>query len=369
MTRLILRDLAMLGAVGTLVLIVTEMTGCTQKVEPAIPHLAAWQDSPHAKADAYAFNHWNDEGEIEEACARCHATPGYQDYLGADGSSPWKVDQPAPVGTVIECTACHNEVTRTLDFVTFPSGARIEPLGDQARCMTCHQGRNSTDSVDEALAGRQDDVVDPELEFINIHYRAAAATRFGTEARGGYEYGGSSYAGYYLHDEDSQTCMDCHDPHTTENRVAACTSCHEGVQSKEDFVAIREMSGDFDGDGDDREGIAREIETMHEALDHAIRDYAGSVAGSPIVYSADHFPYFFADQDGDGQLDEVEAHPENRYTAWTPRLLRAAYNHQFIAQDPGAYTHNPVYALQLLHDSLADLDNWSTVAMDGMRRP
>ena len=40
----------------------------------------------------------------------------------------------------------------------------------------------------------------------------------------------------------------------------------------------------------------------------------------------------------------------NRYRSWTPRLLKAAYNYQVVSKDPGAYTHNPTYALQLLHD-------------------
>ena len=41
--------------------------------------------------------------------------------------------------------------------------------------------------------------------------------------------------------------------------------------------------------------------------------------------------------------------------AWTPRLMKAAYNYQFVFKDPGAYAHNPTYATQLLHDALADL--------------
>jgi len=70
----------------------------------------------------------------------------------------------------------------------------------------------------------------------------------------------------------------------------------------------------------------------------------------------DHsYPYFFADSDGSGAIEEGEAKYPNRYQSWTPRLLRAAYNYQFVAKDPGAYTHNPFYAMQLLHDSIADL--------------
>ena len=63
------------------------------------------------------------------------------------------------------------------------------------------------------------------------------------------------------------------------------------------------------------------------------------------------------------------ASARNRYQNWTPRLLKAAYNYQFIAKDPGAYTHNPHYAIQLLQDSLADLGKSVEVDMAGMIRP
>ncbi len=35
--------------------------------------------------------------------------------------------------------------------------------------------------------------------------------------------------------------------------------------------------------------------------------------------------------------------------------MKAAYNYQFVTKDPGAFAHNPAYAAQLLHDSIADL--------------
>ena len=48
---------------------------------------------------------------------------------------------------------------------------------------------------------------------------------------------------------------------------------------------------------------------------------------------------------GDGKADKDEAKYPNRYKAWTPRLLRAAYNYQFVTKDPGAFAHNPTYAI------------------------
>ena len=56
-------------------------------------------------------------------------------------------------------------------------------------------------------------------------------------------------------------------------------------------------------------------------------------------------------------------------TAWTPRLLRAAYNYQYIQKDPGVFAHNPMYAAQVLYDALEDLgEGGIKVDMTGLTR-
>ena len=53
------------------------------------------------------------------------------------------------------------------------------------------------------------------------------------------------------------------------------------------------------------------------------------------------------------------------YNAWTPRLLRAAYNYQYSVKDPGAFAHNPLYVMQFLYDSIKDVGGDVT----GLTRP
>ena len=50
--------------------------------------------------------------------------------------------------------------------------------------------------------------------LIGPHYKIAAATNFGGDAQGGYEYEGKTYVGAYAHAEGVQTCTECHDPHS-----------------------------------------------------------------------------------------------------------------------------------------------------------
>jgi hypothetical protein len=321
-----------------------------------VPFQDLWAASPHADADAEAFRHWDedDPAEVPVACAKCHSTPGYLDFIGADGSAAGTVDKAAEIGTTIRCVACHNEVTLTMNSVVMPSGIEITNIGDEARCMQCHQGRESTVSVSAAIEGLEDDVVSEDLGFRNIHYFAAAATKYGTIAKGGYEYEGKTYDANFAHVEEFDTCIECHDMHTLEVKVEQCGVCHAGVQAVEDLKNARMYGSlvDYDGDGDLAEGVYYELQGLQELLYQAIQAYGNEVSGTPVVYDAQRYPYFFADSNSNSAVDEGE----EGYKAWTPRILKAAYNYQTSLKDPGAFAHGGKYIIQLLYDSIEDLN-------------
>lgn len=337
--------------------------------EPApveVPFLEEWMSSGHADAAAEAFVHWNEESpaEVPESCAKCHSSTGFRDFLGADGTEAGVVNAPHPVGTVVDCVACHNSVTVSKTSVVMPSGLEITGLGAESRCMECHQGRESKVSVDKAIAdaGVDADTVSDKLGFKNIHYYAAAATKYGTLAKGGYEYDGMSYDAMFAHVDGYETCNECHNSHTLELKLEECATCHAtdelAIESADDLKNIRmEGSGvDYDGDGDTDEGIYFEIEGMKEALLATIQTYASEVVGTAIGYTSDAYPYWYIDANGDGELSEDELNPDGRYATWTPRLLQAAYNYQVAAKDPGNYAHGGKYTIQLLYDSIASLN-------------
>ena len=324
-----------------------------------VPFLDAWMGSGHADTTAEAFNHWNEEdpAEVPPECAKCHSSPGYRDFLGADGSVSGTVDAPAAIGTVVDCVACHIDVTLVNDSVTMPSGLVISGLGDESRCMECHQGRESKMSVDQAISDAalaDDDTPSDQLGFRNIHYYAAAATKYGTLAKGGYEYDGKAYDGMFAHVDGFTTCIECHNSHTLEVKVEECQGCHEDVTTVEDLRNVR-MAGsevDYNGNGDIEEGIAAELAGMQDVLMQAIQAYANDVTGKAIAYDANAYPYFFLDANANGAIDEGEG----KFDAWTPRLLKAAYNYQTSIKDPGAFAHGGKYIIQLLYDSIEDLN-------------
>ena len=337
------------AAAGVLGVIVVE--------DPFIPPFwDLWLGSGHADKTAEAFNHWNADGEVSASCARCHSQDGFLDWIGADGSAPWSVEKAAPLGTTVTCATCHNETTLELDKVIFPSGVEVTGLGSEARCMQCHQGRNSTVQVDEkivAAAAADDDTVSDKLSFQNVHYFAAGATLYGGIAMGGYQYEGMSYDSRNRHVNERDTCLGCHDQHSLEVRVDKCAQCHKAVTKVEDLAKVRMFgsTGDYDGDGNTDEGIKEELMGLADVLYAAIKAY-GKQMGAPIVYSGSSYPYFFADTNDNGTVDEGEG----SYKSWTNNLLRAAYNFQYYQKDPGAFAHNPKYVIQLLNDGITALN-------------
>jgi hypothetical protein len=326
-------------------------------------------DAGHFDVTSDAWRHWDEDGAVPASCSTCHSATGLP-FAVLHGT---QITQPISEGMV--CTTCHiaedDYGVLPVDEVVFPSGAVLS-FGSQGDnlCAMCHQGRASTDSVDRRINASNvgPDETGQGLGFVNIHYFSAAATRFGGEARGGYQYAGKNYVGYWPHAEEVSNCTQCHSPHNPEVAMidlVSCTDCHGGDATIADVREYRMFDGDFDGDGNAEEGTYYEIASMNEMLYGAIQAYAAAEIGTPIVYSSASHPYFFIDLNGNGIAEADEVSRANQYLAWTPRLMRAAYNFQYALKDPGSYVHNSQYVIQLLHDSLEDLG----VDVSGMDRP
>jgi nitrate reductase cytochrome c-type subunit len=353
-----------------------------------------WATSGHADYEGEPFNHWNGDGEVEADCARCHSKDGFRDYA-LDGA----VDEPARLGTVISCGACHtlgdspeklqdsstlwdDRATFTaIADVTFPSGAVRSLEDDSNMCMACHQGRESGLTVANEIATNPGG----PHSFINRHYFAAAAILFGTEVQAGFEYPGKVYqgqntypghvtAGFDLLD----TCSGCHlregaMNHTFEPDITRCGACHvdsgtafPGTLTSFENLGLPFGTGavdfdvDYDGDGvgesfqGEIDGLAGDgLNKPAGALLTAIQTYA-SANITPIVYGPGSYPYWFKDTDADGIADAGEINFGNRFTTFDDTLLKAAYNFH-SAQDPCGDMHNYKYVIQTLIDSIEDL--------------
>jgi hypothetical protein len=334
-----------------------------------------------------AFRDWDETGVVPAGCAKCHSATGLPEFLSNNGTVA--VDGRGNVVTTgttgahpangLACTTCHNDLAKfTLHPVVnvpFPSGksvtfstekddkGNLKPV-DANVCLECHQGRQSTASLNLKTKGLEDDKV-PEkpLSFSNVHYFAAGASLFGNDAQVAYQYADKEYVGRNMHAPGFQTCTECHSTHELELAMDKCVTCHAGAKTPQD---IRISANDLDGDKDVKEGAAAEIMALEEKLYAGIQAYAKDVAKMAIVYDPATYPYFFADANANGKIDK----DEKAYTAWTPRLLRAAYNYQYVQKDPGAFAHNPNYIGQILYDALEDLGKGGVkVDMTGLTRP
>jgi hypothetical protein len=308
-------------------------------------------DSGHFASSQEAFRHWDTEGEVPGTCAKCHSAAGLPLFI-KEG-----VNISEPPSSGLNCATCHDSLTDFTRFsvenVKFPSGAVLSLSNpDSNLCLECHQGRESTVSMNKLLTGLEDDVVSDKLRFLNVHYFAAGATLFGTEAKGAYEYEGKEYVGQNTHVEPYSNCTQCHSTHALTVKAEDCKVCHTNVTSEADLTNIRMSTTDYDGDGNVTEGIAGEIDTIREAVYAAMQSYSTKTAGVGIQYDPQTYPYFLTDAG-------------ESYATWTPRLLRAAYNYQYVTKDPGAFAHNSKYIIQILYDTLQDLGG----DVNGMTRP
>ena len=344
-------------------------TGRAEGKPESGPRIELWQG--HFNRSGGAFHDWDTAKEVPAVCARCHGANSIPEYL-KDG----KTTATPHVKNGFACTNCHADMVtyarHTVSKVNFASGVTVDTGSNDANlCMTCHQGRESTASVNKALTGKDLDKPDPAINFIHVHYLPAGATLYGTEAKIAYEYAGKSYAGRFGHMPNVNTCTGCHEPHGGELKVERCGGCHTGIKTVADVATIRMASrGDFDGNGKE-EGLGREVETLKTELYQAIQTYAKTVGGTPIAFTKAAYPYWHADSNGNGRIDPEEVKPANKYPAYTPRLLQAVYNYTFALRDPGAAYHNGPYVMQVLYDSLESLaaSGKAGVDMKGKVRP
>jgi len=319
----------------------------------AVPNarvIAAWARSGHSDATSESFTHWNEDGEIPPSCGTCHSGIGFRAFHGLDDGTPGPLTAPIPIGGVVDCDTCHNPSISRVTEVTLPSGIAHPVAAGDASCTTCHQGRAAGATVAKATGEKEPDTPDAELRFINPHYALAASSSLGGYGAGGYHYPGKDYSGRFLHAKPVATCVSCHDPHSLDVAEATCLTCHQSGDAEE----IRIARQSYDGSGDTGKGIKADIAANAATLKQAIVDYAAKVAGKPMVYNGERYPYFFADANGDGVIDEAGGRAV-AYDAFTPRLLKAIYNWKFVTADHGIHVHNPHYALELLYDSIEDL--------------
>jgi hypothetical protein len=231
--------------------------------------------------------------------------------------------------------------------------------------MTCHQGRQSTLTVDTANSTPVDTFT---LSFRNVHYLPAGATQYGKRAAVAYQFTGKSYASPWNHGTTYSgdypqpanrraRCAFCHmqnGSHSFEPLVTTeCIDCHGNVTIDTITPAFRPEDN---WDNDSATKPKAEVAVFAERLYAAIQDYCAAAADSAMppsgasyaAYDSASYPYWFKDTNKNGVVDPGETSAMRFDSA----SLRAAYNYHFYREEPGAWAHNNAYIVQILYDSI-----------------
>lgn len=358
------------------------------------------------------------------SCMRCHTATGFKSYLhnGTQDAAVLGNDVADP----LTCAACHNADTSTyssgvtIDTNGFVPGdnpaiykilgidgegtgkhIELTTNGMEGLCVKCHAPRSSDGAikVNAWVYGLVADTVYTSASkyyyaqypanntatpagtkssqqsrgaSVTFHYYPVMAVFYGNDAKEGFQYEGKSYVGKNDLMPGYGTCITCHNPHTTEVQPAKCSPCHVGVTASTagatataEFHNIRVTTSDYDGDTNTTESTYTEVEGVKAKLLEAIVSYALNVpAGSTGIQLVS------------GSWKKASDASAN-FILWTPRLVKAAYNYHLSYRSPGAYVHNSKYMVELLYDSIEDLNAGldatghpgNKVDMSGMVRP
>jgi hypothetical protein len=371
-------------------------------IAPACDSCHAWPKTGQLKT-AGLPGHFDQAGALgghnSGTCARCHNSEGFRLFIGDpsvtgyDGAAHLsEVATFAKAGAAgikgMECVTCHNSVSEpiadagTLRTHYFPSSGKVVTTDAKtAICSQCHDGARPGYEVaqlnKQLTATPVPATVDAQLTAANsnktvrAHYLPAASTLFGSEASNWAEYAGNIYTARNEHGGVA-SCVDCHDAHNgdvvAKVKADTCGKCHfnEAGAPVANFAELEEarqygFEGDIDGDGV-VESLKLEIDGMRAKLLVAIQAYATNVAGTAICFdnSATNPNRFYLD---DGTSANGRCGTQvTEYNKYTPRLLKAAYNYMIATNDVGAWAHNPRYAIEVLYDTIADLNLGLTTA-------
>jgi len=346
--------------------------------------------------------------EYTPVCVRCHTTTGYVNFIQSSGFlyvKPFGNNLGGPyVDTtkeVTDCTACHLDYSfarRTVPPVTlyfnFSGATRALPgfdvtqsvklinnpvtfpdLGSSNRCIPCHSGRGIGENIKQLAA--------KGLDFSNsaspsAHDFAGAGL---LTAKIGYEFPGLDYTtgkGSVTHHEDSSggtdrgPCIRCH----MDTAVPAQSHHFLPVEHGAAFTlytANRTWSQVYSVSSSSPASLVIGDVVSRSCANYSCHAGSGtkSMTASDLTgYKEGYISALTALNKFLRLVRNVPVDPTQPFNATTnkarstskwdymglgtgPNTMGASFNNSLLANEPGAYTHRPLYAKRLIYDSIA----------------
>ena len=373
----------------------TACTDCHISHEFDLTENLQWKSSAHGDVAGEAWKHYEWKGADRQDCQRCHTTTGFVNYtndqLGYNPANNVFVAA-GNQSEMLYCYGCHRlgergmrAARRAVDNAYLPVGPGrtdtmvIAGLGDSIICMNCHSGREPGSQVKANLAATSTGPDNTSFGSFNSHYLLAGATLFQDNSfsaadnqfigPGAYQFVGNDYAKpiVFAHDvvggSTSGPCVGCH---MTSPDVAgdSTTGTHSFLPIRHDVTgavtAVTSTSCNsvacHDGD---MTAVALEV-LKQEYQDH-IAELKAALQTIGIYYNKNSYPYFYANAGFTVQF-KTWASKAAGLGISTEDLVGAAYNLNYFTYEPGAYTHNSVYASRVLYDSIDKVGGSPTFA-------
>jgi hypothetical protein len=336
-------------------------------------------------------------------CARCHTSEGFMEITA---SGKFVVASDILPSTRIGCETCHKhsgfdfqadtaaDVLRTTSPVTleYEKNLVAKDFGQiNNLCITCHQIRGATsvsylDSLTDSKSKAFDqlpffpfkaDKVDTDP--VNYQVGQSFAVHDGNQSNlfagiNGYEYSGKTYTRTWKHSDNS--CVDCHmneynattktGGHTLWVNEEACVACHgAGTTKVQDVQALVETK---------RIALA-ELLVARKVFKKTTNATTGAVSYSAVqthdfkgtlyetVSSTTKYASLTNNNSVDPKTSVVKYENVVTYAIdkdfatrigrpWKMGELGAAYNYAYINSELSLGAHNPIYAKQLLDNSI-----------------
>ena len=306
-----------------------------------------WKTTGHADINSPAW--MNQDFKTLDTCVRCHTTTGFIAYSTAKVTAAWGTAADK-TKEVLRCNGCHSDVAAgTVRTITLSkpfaseAGFTNHNVGASNVCMNCHGGTDNGNFI-QAKVG--------STNFANtpFQYNAHLMTAGGSlQGKTGFNFSGRTYANF---SGNSHSKVGMTNSMVT-GTSGPCAGCHMSASNKHAFNAISSANGSIAKintticvNCHNSSLPAATLDAKRVEFNNALNILRILLADKGFVWDS-AAATFSGTNWGFGQAGA--------------NVMGAAHNYKLFITEPGAYTHNPAYAKQLITDSIDAAFNNGTV--------